>query len=93
MERIILGNAIKALKELPAESVDCCVTSPPYYQLRDYGIAGQIGLEQTVEEYISKLVESGLKVAISEEIKETPIARPEPKKEVKPEQLSLFDLM
>lgn len=57
MERIILGNAIEVLKELPAESIDCCVTSPPYYQLRDYGITGQIGLEQTVEEYISKLVE------------------------------------
>ena len=56
MERIILGNAIEVLKELPAESIDCCVTSPPYYQLRDYGITGQIGLEQTVEEYISKLV-------------------------------------
>lgn len=57
MERIILGNTIEVLKELPAESIDCCVTSPPYYQLRDYGITGQIGLEQTVEEYISKLVE------------------------------------
>ena len=57
MERIILGNAIEVLKELPAESIDCCVTSPPYYQLRDYGITGQIGLEQTVEKYISKLVE------------------------------------
>lgn len=57
MERIILGNAIEVLKELPAESIDCCVTSPPYYQLRDYGITGQIGLELTVEEYISKLVE------------------------------------
>lgn len=57
MERIILGNAIEVLKELPAESIDCCVTSPPYYQLRDCGITGQIGLEQTVEEYISKLVE------------------------------------
>ena len=37
--------------------MDCCVTSPPYYQLRDYGVEGQIGLEETVEEYIGKLVE------------------------------------
>lgn len=44
------------LQTLPSESVDCCVTSPPYYQLRDYGCEGQIGLEKSVEEYIDKLV-------------------------------------
>lgn len=45
------------LKRIPDESIDCCVTSPPYYALRDYGIAEQIGLEQTPEEYIDALVE------------------------------------
>ena len=38
------------------ETVQCCVTSPPYYGLRDYGVAGQIGLEQTPDEYIAELV-------------------------------------
>jgi len=41
---------------MPDESVDCCITSPPYYGLRDYGIDGQIGLEQTPEEYVANLV-------------------------------------
>lgn len=53
---IIQGDALAELKRLPDNSVDCCITSPPYYQLRDYGVNGQIGLEETVEEYISKLV-------------------------------------
>lgn len=57
MYRIILSDALKALRSLPEESVDCCVTSPPYYGLRDYGVDGQIGLEETPAEYISKLVE------------------------------------
>ena len=52
---IIQGDALTELKKLSAESVDCCVTSPPYYRLRDYGCEGQIGLEPTVEEYIDKL--------------------------------------
>lgn len=56
MNQIIQGDALEELQRLPSESVDCCVTSPPYYQLRDYGCDGQIGLEETVEEYIDKLV-------------------------------------
>jgi len=44
------------LKKLPNESVNCCVTSPPYYGLRDYGCEGQIGLEKTPEEYVEKMV-------------------------------------
>jgi DNA modification methylase len=52
---IIQGDCLDILKTLPDKSVDCCVTSPPYYMLRDYGIAGQIGLEETPDEYISKL--------------------------------------
>lgn len=55
--RIIQGDALETLKTLPDESVNTCVTSPPYYALRDYGIDGQIGLEQTPDEYIQKLVD------------------------------------
>jgi len=44
------------LKLLPDKSVNCCVTSPPYFGLRDYGVDGQIGLEQTPDEYVAKLV-------------------------------------
>ena len=55
--RIICGDAIEMLRTLPPESVNCCITSPPYYGLRDYGMAGQIGLEQSPVEYISRLVD------------------------------------
>ncbi len=57
MYTVFLSDALKALRSLPEKSVDCCVTSPPYYRLRDYGVDGQIGLEETPAEYISKLVE------------------------------------
>ena len=50
-------DALKALRRLPDESVHCCVTSPPYYALRDYGVEGQIGREGTPEEYIARLTE------------------------------------
>ena len=43
---IIQGDCRKKLKELPDESVDCIVTSPPYWGLRDYGVKGQLGLEK-----------------------------------------------
>ena len=45
------------MKELPTESVHCCVTSPPYYALRDYGVDGQIGREATPKDYIMRLTE------------------------------------
>lgn len=57
MAEIINKDALSALKSMPSESVQVIVTSPPYYGLRDYGTDGQIGLESTPEEYISKLVE------------------------------------
>lgn len=57
MEKIICGDALEQLRTLEPESVHTCVTSPPYYNLRDYGIAGQIGMEATLEEYIGKLVD------------------------------------
>jgi DNA modification methylase len=47
---------LSTLAKLPDESVNCCVTSPPYWGLRDYGVAGQIGLERTPEEYVAKMV-------------------------------------
>lgn len=54
---IIQGDALSVLKTLPAESVQCCVTSPPYYGLRDYGEEGQLGLEDTPEQFISALAD------------------------------------
>lgn len=54
---ILQGDCLLKLKELNDQSVNCCVTSPPYYGLRDYGVDGQIGLEDTPEQYISRLVE------------------------------------
>jgi DNA modification methylase len=52
---IIQGNALDKLKEIKTESINCIVTSPPYWGLRDYGVEGQLGLEKTFEEYIDKL--------------------------------------
>jgi len=54
---IYQGNTLKVLKTLPDESVDCIVTSPPYWGLRDYGVEGQIGLEPTLEEYFEKILQ------------------------------------
>lgn len=50
------GDALAVLAALPSESVHCMVTSPPYWSLRDYGVAGQLGLEPTPELFIEKLV-------------------------------------
>lgn len=52
---IQLGDARAKLKELPAGSIDCCVTSPPYYALRDYFVTGQIGLESSVADWVKNL--------------------------------------
>jgi DNA modification methylase len=53
---ILTGDCRTMLATLPAESVHCCVTSPPYYGLRDYQVDGQIGLEQTPDAYVAELV-------------------------------------
>ncbi|MCU7904499.1 MAG: site-specific DNA-methyltransferase [Candidatus Thiodiazotropha sp. (ex Epidulcina cf. delphinae)] len=53
---IFEGDAIHALQQLPSNSVQCVVTSPPYWGLRDYGIEGQIGLETTLPQFINHLV-------------------------------------
>jgi len=50
-------DCLKGLKQLDDNSINCCVTSPPYWGLRDYGVEGQLGLESTPEEYVSKMVE------------------------------------
>lgn len=49
------GDALEVLRQLPAEPVDCCVTSPPYYGMRDYGEPGQYGLESSPAEYIETM--------------------------------------
>jgi DNA modification methylase len=54
---ILCGDAVAQMQTLDAQSVDTCVTSPPYYGLRSYNSDGQIGLEQTYQEYIAKLVD------------------------------------
>lgn len=53
---ILQGDAIERLADIPGGSVHCCVTSPPYYGLRDYSVPGQIGLEKSPQEYVAKLV-------------------------------------
>ena len=54
--RVLIGDVRGRLKELPDESMHCCVTSPPYFGLRDYGVSGQIGLEPTPEEFVAEIV-------------------------------------
>ena len=53
--KILKGDALDVLKKIPDESIDMVMTSPPYWALRDYGVSGQLGLEPTFQEYISKL--------------------------------------
>jgi site-specific DNA-methyltransferase (adenine-specific) len=57
VQRIIPGDCIEGLRTLSDASVHCCVTSPPYWGLRDYGHDGQIGLESTPEAYVARMVE------------------------------------
>jgi site-specific DNA-methyltransferase (cytosine-N4-specific) len=53
---IVAGDAREKLRSLPDETIHSCVTSPPYWGMRDYGYEGQIGAEETVVDYISNLV-------------------------------------
>lgn len=57
MYEIKQGDSLAVLRDMPSDSVDCCVTSPPYWGLRDYGVDGQIGLESTPDEFVGRLVE------------------------------------
>jgi DNA modification methylase len=54
--RLLIGDALEQLRALPAESVHCCITSPPYWGLRDYGAEGQLGLEKTPEQHVAAMV-------------------------------------
>ena len=51
------GDCLDILKSTPEQSINCCVTSPPYFGLRDYGVDGQIGLESTQEEFVARMVD------------------------------------
>jgi DNA modification methylase len=55
--RILIGDSRERLRELPDQSVNCCVTSPPYFGLRDYGMDGQMGLEATPDAFVAGMVE------------------------------------
>ncbi len=54
--RILHGDVLAKIGEIPDNSIDCCVCSPPYYGVRDYKVEGQYGLEPTFHEYIDKMV-------------------------------------
>ena len=54
---VVNADALSTLRQIPSDCVHCVVTSPPYFGLRDYGVANQIGLESTPQEYVAKLVE------------------------------------
>lgn len=54
--QLVNCDAIEGLRSIESESIDCIVTSPPYWGMRDYGIDGQIGLESTLDEFLTKLV-------------------------------------
>lgn len=56
VNHVYCGNSLEVLKSFPNKSIDCCVTSPPYYALRDYNKWGQIGIEKTLDEYIERLL-------------------------------------
>lgn len=55
--QIIIGDSLAGLRTLEADSVQCVVTSPPYWGLRDYGAEGQMGLERTPDAYLDRMVE------------------------------------
>ncbi len=56
INQILIGDVLEKIKEIPDQYINTVVTSPPYWGLRDYGVDGQIGLEETLEEYIEKIV-------------------------------------
>ena len=55
--KIYLGNCLEVLKTFPDKSINMCITSPPYFNLRNYGTYGEIGSENTIDEYINNLIE------------------------------------
>jgi len=67
---LLVGDALEELKRLPSETADMCITSPPYWALRDYGVEGQLGLEPTFDNYIEKLCR------IFDEVRKPPLIHP-----------------
>ena len=57
LDTIFCGDALDVLRTLPDNFVHCCITSPPYYALRDYGVDGQIGREERPAQYVVRLTE------------------------------------
>ncbi len=57
VRQILVGDAVGQLRRLPDRSVDCVITSPPYFRLRNYGHVGQLGLEGHVDEWVNNLVD------------------------------------
>lgn len=53
--QVLIGDAGEQLQRLPGASIDCCITSPPYFQLRDYGVDGQIGREASIDDWVTRL--------------------------------------
>ena len=70
------GDCVELLDAIEPESVQTCVTSPPYYNLRNYGHPGQIGLEATPQEYVSRLVEVFREVHPGTQAGRHPVAQP-----------------
>ena len=62
LDKIYNEDCLEGMKHLSDNSVDCCITSPPYYALRDYGVDGQIGLEKTPQQYIDRLTDVFMEV-------------------------------
>ncbi len=54
IDKVHCCDCLEFMRQMPSGSVHCVVTSPPYWGLRDYGVEGQLGLEQTPEEYLDK---------------------------------------
>lgn len=57
INKVICGDCLDVIGTMPDQSVQCCITSPPYWGLRDYGSDGQLGLEETPDAYVAKMVE------------------------------------
>ena len=57
MIEVLVGDCVESMRRMPPQSVHTCVTSPPYFGLRDYGMAGQIGLEDTPDAFVARLVD------------------------------------
>jgi DNA modification methylase len=53
---IVIGDSVRILRTIPEATFQCCITSPPYWSLRDYGLDGQIGLESTLDAYLDAVV-------------------------------------